>query len=142
MDARSFRTLRSLIHQNSGIWLHDGKQALLCARVGKRMRALGLTGVTVCHQRLEAGPPATGPAAGIHDAALSRAVAVTEDLLEALRPWLRPGAFLVSTLPPHTADLVSAAGPAAPRLLLHAAPGAVAAAVPGAVVGRAGLWRV
>lgn len=42
MDRRSFDRLRSIIYEKSGIALRDGKQALVCARLRKRMRVLGI----------------------------------------------------------------------------------------------------
>lgn len=42
MDRRLFDKLRSIIYENSGIALHEGKQALVCARLRKRMRLLGI----------------------------------------------------------------------------------------------------
>jgi len=38
MDMREFKTFRELIHRKTGIWLHDGKQAMLAARLSKRLR--------------------------------------------------------------------------------------------------------
>ena len=43
MDGKTFKDFRNLIYDKSGISLSDGKEALVCARVGKRMRALGMT---------------------------------------------------------------------------------------------------
>ena len=45
MDKEIFNKFRSLIYQVSGISLSEEKEALVCARVGKRMRRLGLS----CH---------------------------------------------------------------------------------------------
>ena len=42
MKRKTFLRFRDLVHEHSGIWLRDGKEALVCARVGKRLRALGL----------------------------------------------------------------------------------------------------
>jgi chemotaxis protein methyltransferase CheR len=39
---RDFERFRRLIHQEAGIALSDGKRALLCSRLGKRLRHLGL----------------------------------------------------------------------------------------------------
>jgi chemotaxis protein methyltransferase CheR len=39
-----FERFRRLIREKSGISLIDGKEALLCGRIAKRIRALGLTG--------------------------------------------------------------------------------------------------
>jgi len=41
MDRRTFDTFRQLIYDKSGITLGEGKEALVSARVGKRLRALG-----------------------------------------------------------------------------------------------------
>ncbi len=41
MNAKTFEAFRQLVYEQSGIWLRDGKEALVSARVGKRMRALG-----------------------------------------------------------------------------------------------------
>lgn len=42
MDRRIFNKLRSIIYEKSGIALHEGKEALVCARLRKRMRVLGI----------------------------------------------------------------------------------------------------
>lgn len=42
MDQRLYDKFRSLVYEQSGINLGSEKQALVCARVGKRMRALGI----------------------------------------------------------------------------------------------------
>lgn len=42
MDRKLFDRLRAIIYENSGIALHEGKQALVCARLRKRMRLLGI----------------------------------------------------------------------------------------------------
>jgi len=43
MDKRTFDALRNLIYDKSGITLGEGKEALVSARIGKRLRALGLS---------------------------------------------------------------------------------------------------
>ena len=42
MDKHTFDQFRKVVYEKSGITLHDGKEALVIARVGKRMRALGM----------------------------------------------------------------------------------------------------
>lgn len=42
MDSALFNKFREIVYENSGIALGEGKEALVCARVGKRMRALGV----------------------------------------------------------------------------------------------------
>ncbi len=42
MEKRMFDKLRAIIYENSGISLHDGKEALVSARLRKRMRILGI----------------------------------------------------------------------------------------------------
>jgi chemotaxis protein methyltransferase CheR len=42
MDVREFKTFRELIHQKTGIWLRDGKQAMLAGRLSKRLRHHGM----------------------------------------------------------------------------------------------------
>ena len=42
MDKSTFDKFRSMIYEKSGISLGIGKEALVCARVGKRMRACGI----------------------------------------------------------------------------------------------------
>lgn len=42
LDPRTFDNFRELIYEKSGIHLGDGKEALICSRVGKRMRELGI----------------------------------------------------------------------------------------------------
>lgn len=43
MDTRTFNNFRKLIYEKSGITLNESKEAMVSARVAKRMRALGLT---------------------------------------------------------------------------------------------------
>jgi len=43
MDRDVFRRFCQLVHRHAGIRLKEGKEALVCARLNKRMRALGLT---------------------------------------------------------------------------------------------------
>ena len=42
MDVHEFKTFRELIHQKTGIWLRDGKQAMLAGRLSKRLRHHGM----------------------------------------------------------------------------------------------------
>jgi chemotaxis protein methyltransferase CheR len=42
MDVREFKVFRDLIHRKTGIWLRDGKQAMLAARLSKRLRHHGM----------------------------------------------------------------------------------------------------
>jgi len=42
MDARTFDNFRKLIYEKSGINLHEGKEAMVSARVAKRMRTLNI----------------------------------------------------------------------------------------------------
>ncbi|MEA1996635.1 MAG: protein-glutamate O-methyltransferase [Gemmatimonadota bacterium] len=42
MDPKTFNALRSLVYEKSGISLGDNKKALVCSRIGKRIRQLGL----------------------------------------------------------------------------------------------------
>ena len=42
MDQRVFNSFRTLVYRMSGIALGEGKQALVSARIAKRMRALGI----------------------------------------------------------------------------------------------------
>ncbi len=42
MDRATFDRFRKIVHEKSGISLGPGKEALVCARVGKRMRTLGI----------------------------------------------------------------------------------------------------
>ena len=42
MDSTTFNSFRRIVYEKSGITLHEGKEALVSARVGKRMRALGM----------------------------------------------------------------------------------------------------
>ena len=43
MDVRDFKVFRELIHRETGIWLRDGKQIMLAARLSKRLRHHGLS---------------------------------------------------------------------------------------------------
>jgi chemotaxis protein methyltransferase CheR len=43
MDVREFKMFRELIHRKTGIWLRDGKQAMLAGRLSKRLRHHGMT---------------------------------------------------------------------------------------------------
>jgi chemotaxis protein methyltransferase CheR len=42
MDEREFKLFRELIHRETGIWLRNGKQAMLASRLSKRLRHLGI----------------------------------------------------------------------------------------------------
>lgn len=42
MDKKIFNKIREIVYEKSGISLNEGKEALVSARVGKRMRQLGL----------------------------------------------------------------------------------------------------
>ena len=42
MDKKTFDEFRRVVYEKSGITLHEGKEALVAARTGKRMRALGI----------------------------------------------------------------------------------------------------
>ncbi len=42
MDVREFKVFRELIHRKTGIWLRDGKQAMLAGRLSKRLRHHGM----------------------------------------------------------------------------------------------------
>jgi len=42
LDTRTFQAFRDLVYARSGIQLSEGKQSLVSARLGKRVRALGL----------------------------------------------------------------------------------------------------
>ncbi len=53
MDRRTFKAFRELVYDKSGITLRDGKESLVSARVGKRLRALGLTDPREYLQRLQ-----------------------------------------------------------------------------------------
>ena len=50
MDQRTFEKFRTLIYQRSGIALNEGKETLVAARLGKRMRLLGLSDYKVYYQ--------------------------------------------------------------------------------------------
>jgi len=52
MDQRTFHKLRRIIYEASGISLGQNKLALVCARLNKRMRALGLTDYRAYLRRL------------------------------------------------------------------------------------------
>jgi len=43
MDSATFKRLREIVYENSGISLKETKEAMVTARVSKRMRALGIT---------------------------------------------------------------------------------------------------
>ncbi|MCE5229374.1 methyltransferase domain-containing protein [bacterium] len=43
MEAQTFRKFRDIVYAHSGISLGDGKEALVSARVGKRLRALNIS---------------------------------------------------------------------------------------------------
>lgn len=43
MDRRTFNQIKKIVYEKSGISLKEGKEALVTARIGKRMRALGIT---------------------------------------------------------------------------------------------------
>ena len=43
MGLREFKLFRTLVHERTGIWLRDGKQIMLAARLSRRLRHHGLT---------------------------------------------------------------------------------------------------
>ena len=43
MEEREFRAFRELIHRETGIWLRDGKQAMLASRLSRRLRHHGIS---------------------------------------------------------------------------------------------------
>ena len=53
---REFRSFQRLIHQEAGINLVEGKQALVTGRLGPRMRALGLRTFGEYHERVLSDP--------------------------------------------------------------------------------------
>ncbi|MBF0361289.1 MAG: methyltransferase domain-containing protein [Oligoflexia bacterium] len=53
MDNKTFARFQELIYQKSGINLNEGKETLVQARIGKRMRALGLNECTQYLRLLE-----------------------------------------------------------------------------------------
>lgn len=79
----------------SALTLVEGRRRR-CSFLRQVVRGLGLDRAEVRNQRLEGGSPI---AAG-HTVAILRGVAVTAELVADLRPWMTPGAFLVSTLAP------------------------------------------
>jgi chemotaxis protein methyltransferase CheR len=54
VDSASFHALRGIVHRHSGIHLAATKMALVTARVGRRLRALGLSDVRRYLEYLEA----------------------------------------------------------------------------------------
>lgn len=46
MTQREFKTFRDIVYKKCGINLHDGKQALLTARLAKRMRVVQIKAVS------------------------------------------------------------------------------------------------
>src|ERR1035437_2888141 len=42
MELRDFKLFRTLVHERTGIWLRDGKQVMLAARLSRRLRLHGL----------------------------------------------------------------------------------------------------
>ena len=53
MDRKTFDRFREIVYASSGIALSDGKESLVSARVGKRMRALGMSDFDDYLQRLQ-----------------------------------------------------------------------------------------
>lgn len=56
LAAEVFEKIRGLVHRKSGIALGDGKETLVRARLGKRMRALGITDYREYLSRVEDDP--------------------------------------------------------------------------------------
>jgi len=54
---REFNELRSFIHAHTGIALSDHKRALVCSRLGKRLRAHGLKGYSEYYELLTENDP-------------------------------------------------------------------------------------
>jgi len=72
ITAAEFRTFQGLIHATAGIWLGDGKQALVTSRVARRVRELGLTTFSAYLERV------TGEADGAERARLIEALCTHE----------------------------------------------------------------
>lgn len=43
MGLREFKLFRALVHERTGIWLRDGKQVMLAARLSRRLRCHGIS---------------------------------------------------------------------------------------------------
>ncbi len=56
MDTQQFKAFRALIHQETGIWLRDGKQAMLASRLGRRMRHHGIDDFAAYLDFVQQGP--------------------------------------------------------------------------------------
>jgi len=114
-----------------------------CSFLREAVRTLGLEHVEVRNQRLEGSGLGGGlPDDMRHTVATLRAVAVTPELTQALRPWMAPGAFLVSTLPPGGSGAPIGCGP---DLLMEGGAGDEEGRHDGGPLGAAvgyGLWRL
>jgi chemotaxis methyl-accepting protein methylase len=53
MDQREFKLFRSLVHQHAGIWLRDGKQIMLAARLSRRLCYYGLCSFATYYEYLQ-----------------------------------------------------------------------------------------
>lgn len=56
IDAETFNSIRRIVYAKSGIFVRNGKEAMVSARVGKRMRALGITGFRAYLKYLKKDP--------------------------------------------------------------------------------------
>ena len=60
MGLREFRLFRSLVHSHAGIWLRDGKQIMLAARLSRRLRYHGLASFADYYEYLQQIPADSG----------------------------------------------------------------------------------
>ena len=53
MKAKEFEQFRTLVHEQAGIWLRDGKQVMLASRLSRRLRRYGLASFTEYYRYIQ-----------------------------------------------------------------------------------------
>ena len=56
ITTKQFKQFSDIVYQECGIYLHDGKQQLLQARVAKRLRTTGINSIPIYLERIEKDP--------------------------------------------------------------------------------------
>ncbi len=56
MELREFKLFRALVHERTGIWLRDGKQVMLAARLSRRLRHHGISSFAEYYQYVHKCP--------------------------------------------------------------------------------------
>ncbi len=97
MEKRLFDKLRTIIYEKSGIALHEGKEALVSARLRKRMRVLGIQDYRDYVDRVTSDADGTEETVGLLDAISTNVTSFYREpvhfeyLGKLMTEWLREG---------------------------------------------------